>query len=100
MSAFAVGTRVRVRDRAVATHYRTPRYLRGGIGVIARYCGAHQDPERLAYGDRGAPRLALYRVRFLQAEIWADYTGPKGDSLDVELYEPWLEPVEETTGAP
>ncbi|MEO1468781.1 MAG: SH3-like domain-containing protein [Pseudomonadota bacterium] len=100
MSAFAVGERVRVRDRPVATHYRTPRYIRGRTGVIERYCGAHQDPERLAYGDRAAPRVPLYRVRFRQAEIWAAYAGPVTDSLDIELYEPWLEPIGEDARAP
>ena len=28
--------------------------------------------------------------RFLQTDIWPDYTGPRHDTLDVEIYEHWL----------
>jgi nitrile hydratase len=37
----------------------------------------------------------LYRVRFAQLELWSDYAGSVGDTLDVEIYQHWLEPVEE-----
>jgi nitrile hydratase len=35
----------------------------------------------------------LYRVRFLQSDVWDDYRGGPGDTLDIDLYEHWLEPV-------
>ena len=37
--------------------------------------------------------LPLYRVRFAQREVWPDYRGGAGDSIDVEIYEHWLEPA-------
>jgi nitrile hydratase len=65
--------------------------LRGCIGVVERICGAYPNPEELAYGRDGLPRQPLYRVRFRQAEVWEQYSGGDGDTLDVEVYQHWLE---------
>ncbi len=43
----------------------------------------------------GLPKRPLYRVRFAQSRVWPDYSGAPGDTLDVELYEHWLEPAGE-----
>jgi nitrile hydratase len=91
-SRFAVGDRVVVRDTHPPGHVRTPWYTRGRSGVVERVCGRHANPEELAYGRDGLPLRALYRVRFAQRDLWPDYTGPSTDSVDVELYEHWLEP--------
>ena len=37
--------------------------------------------------------LPLYRVRFAQRTVWPDYRGSDGDSIDVEIFEHWLEPA-------
>ena len=71
------------------------RYIRGKRGVVERICGAFRNPEQLAYGRWDGPTLPLYRVRFAQRDVWPDYGGAEGDSVDVELYEHWLEPAEE-----
>jgi hypothetical protein len=71
---------------------RTPKYIRGKRGVVERVCGAFLNPEELAYGRRNGPVAHLYRVRFSQREVWPDYAGPAGDTLDVEIYEHWLQP--------
>ena len=42
---------------------------------------------------RDPPARSLYRVRFRQADIWPDYAGPPADSVEVEIYEHWLEPA-------
>ncbi|MGH7706336.1 MAG: SH3-like domain-containing protein [Vulcanimicrobiaceae bacterium] len=92
MSArFAVGDRVRVDSREHAGHVRTPHYIRGKIGAVERICGTFRNPEDLAYGRWTTAPLPLYRVRFRQAEVWPDYDGPAADTLDVEIYEHWLE---------
>ncbi len=96
MAQFAVGDPVRVIDREVSGHNRTPRYVRGKRGVVERICGAFRKPEELAYGKLDGGLSTLYRVRFAQREIWPDYRGAAGDTLDVELYEYWLEPAEGT----
>ncbi|MEO1207746.1 MAG: SH3-like domain-containing protein [Pseudomonadota bacterium] len=97
--AFETGTRVCVRDLEIAGHYRAPHYIRGRCGRIERYCGAFPNPERLAYGEDGLPCIQLYRVRFMQTDLWPDYAGGDGDTLDIEMYAHWLEgcPEDETS---
>lgn len=94
---FSVGKRVRVRAGAPPGHVRTPWFVRGAVGVVERVCGHFANPEELAYGRPGTPKLPLYRVRFALSDLWpeaADDDGGFGreDTLDVELYESWLEP--------
>jgi nitrile hydratase len=88
---FNVGDRVRVKAAEPPGHRRTPHYVRGKRGVIERVCGAFANPEELAYGFDGEPKRVLYRVRFLQRELWPDYRGPESDYLELEIYEHWLE---------
>ena len=92
---FAVGDRVAVRRAFPPGHVRAPYYARGAIGDVERVCGAFGNPEELAFGRVDAARLTLYRVRFAQTALWPDYDGPPGDSIDIELYENWLEPATE-----
>ncbi len=90
---FAVGARVRVRRSEAPGHLRTPRYVRGRSGVIERLCGAFPNPEELAYNRPGLPAQPLYRVRFSQRDLWPDYAGPPADTIEVEIYQHWLEPA-------
>ena len=91
--AFKPGEHVRVRKVDAPGHIRTPHYIRGKTGVVERFVGYFRNPEELAYGRSGEPRKALYRVRFVQREVWPDYAGPANDTLDIDLYEHWLEQV-------
>ena len=90
----APGTPVRVRldwpETRGPVHVRTPHYLRGRVGTVARYLGDFSNPEDLAFA-RPAPKLPLYHVRFDQPAVWRG--GGAGDELLVEIYGPWLEPV-------
>ena len=90
---FADGARVRVRKAEAPGHIRTPHYIRGHTGIVERFAGAFKNPEELAYGRSGEPKRGLYRVRFLQREVWPDYAGAAHDTLDIDLYEHWLEPA-------
>lgn len=74
-------------------HVRAPYYIRGKAGVIERYCGAYANPEELAYARPGLPKQPLYRVRFKQSEVWRAYLGSGSDTVDVEIYQHWLEPA-------
>jgi nitrile hydratase len=74
-------------------HVRTPYYIRGKTGVVERVCGCFANPEELAYGRNGLPVRPLYRVRFAQDRVWPDYAGGTGDTVDIEIYEHWLEPA-------
>ena len=91
--AYARGQRIRVRKVDAPGHIRTPYYIRGKIGVIERCAGLFKNPEELAYGRSGQPLRALYRVRFVQSHVWDDYRGAPDDTLDIDLYEHWLEAV-------
>jgi nitrile hydratase len=94
MSApFAPGDRVQVRRAAPPGHLRTPFYVRGKAGVVERVLGPYRNPEELAYGRSGEPARPLYRVRFRQRDLWPDYAGPTDDTVDVEIYQHWLEPA-------
>jgi nitrile hydratase subunit beta len=90
--SFTIGERVHVRAMFGPGHLRTPYYIRGKTGVIERVLDAFPNPELAAYGKDG-PKQRLYRVRFAQKEVWPDYIGPAADTVDVELYEHWLEPA-------
>ena len=94
MSAFAPGTRVRVKDDWPETrgrcHIRTPHYLRGRSGTVERVLGSFANPEDLAFA-RPAPIRPLYHILFDQPPIWSE--GEAGDSLLVEIFEHWLEPA-------
>ena len=87
------GAKVRVHQRYPAGHIRAPHYLRGKIGTIERTLGPFKNPERLAYGLDAEDRHLL-RVRFSMAEIWGDDAENSSDTIDAEIYEHWLEPVD------
>jgi nitrile hydratase len=86
---FAAGERVRVRAMFPMGHVRTPSYVRGKSGVIERVVGTFDNPEELAYG-RSGDKKTLYRVRFTQRDVFPE-TPSGNDTIDVEIYEHWLE---------
>lgn len=89
---FSPGDTVAVRALYPLGHVRTPYYIRGKRGVIERRCGVYGNPEELAYARPGLPKQPLYRVRFLQRDVWPGYRGGAEDTVDVEIYQHWLEP--------
>jgi len=91
---FAPGDAVRVRWGDAPGHIRTPWYLRGKCGRVERICGAFPNPEELAYRRDGRPERALYRVRFAMAELWGADVERPDDTVDVEIFEHWLEPAD------
>jgi nitrile hydratase len=86
---------VRVKDWFPPGHVRTPFFLRGKVGVIERELGAFENPEQRAYRQQADMRK-LVRVRFTMAEVWGDGAETPTDTLDAEIYEHWLEPVNAT----
>jgi hypothetical protein len=87
---FALGDLVRIDDRDEPRHHRVPAYVKGKQGSIARICAAHGRPELLATQDDAGPAETLYRVQLAQRDIWPDYQGAAGDSLEIEIFEHWL----------
>jgi nitrile hydratase subunit beta len=92
MSNYAIGERVQVRADYPLGHIRTPFYIRGATGLIVDSMGAFPNPEIAATTGTTTETQPLYRVRFSQKDAWADYSGGPRDTLDVEIYEHWLEP--------
>ena len=97
--SFRPGQRVRVASRPHEGHHRTPGYLKGKTGSVERLHGAFTNPETRAYGGDGLPEQPLYNVTFSQSEVWADYAGRAGDRIYVDVYEHWLEPLDESSTA-
>ena len=90
---FKQGDTVRVLLTHPPGHRRTPHYIRGKIGVVEMTCGAYANPEELAYGFDGLPKKEVYKVRFVQKEVWPDYRGPELDTVDIDIFEHWLRPA-------
>lgn len=86
------GDAVRVREDYPPGHIRTPVFIRGKEGVITRAFGAFENPEIAVYELEG-PKKMLYQVRFRQTDIWPDYAGPQQDTLDIDIYEHWLDKI-------
>lgn len=90
-AVFDKGDKVRVRAAAPLGHIRTPFYIRGHVGEIERLCGSFPNPEELAQMRDGLPAQPLYRVRFRQKDVWPEYRGADSDTVDIEIYQHWLE---------
>jgi nitrile hydratase subunit beta len=90
---FETGDHVKVRSAHPPGHVRTPYYVRGRSGVVERLCGTYPNPEELAYARSGLPAEPLYRVRFRQRELWPNYRGSPSDTVDVEIFQHWLDPA-------
>ena len=91
---FDVGAEVRITNVPADAHSRLPGYLRGRVGTVERVFEGDY-----AYfcdtGDGiGAP-MPIYIVEFDPAKIW----GPRAEdgplTLYAELFEAYLEPIEE-----
>ena len=52
-------------------------------------------PKSLRSGAGTAPSRPSIACVFAQTALWPDYDGPPGDTIDLELYEHWLEPATE-----
>ena len=95
MSRFALGEKVRVADRRTLFHSRVPGYIRGHTGVVVNVLNPYVIPEDEAWGRLDGRRETLYRIRFHIVDTWADYRGPSDDTLDIDIFEHWIEPAPE-----
>ena len=98
-SAFQPGDKVRVRNIHPDGHTRCPRYVRNACGTIAAHRGTHTLPEAHAHGGEGAE--PVYNVTFELSELWGDeresedHDDVSGDVVRIELWERYLEGVNE-----
>jgi nitrile hydratase len=91
---FVKGQAVRIADRTPPVHHRVPGYAKGQVGVVERVCGMHGMPEHFIRGD-GEPFTRLYRVRIPQSSLWPAYEGGALDEVELEVFEHWLEGVDQ-----
>lgn len=89
---FSVGNAVKIKDMKPPVHHRVPAYVKGKTGTIERVCMAFQEPELAAIYHNG-PDQTIYRVHLRQTDLWPDYQGNPADTLEIEVFEHWLEAV-------
>ena len=87
--AFVVGDEARTRNLNPVGHTRLPRYVRGRVGVITHWHGAHVFPDNHAHGTGEDPQ-PLYTIRFSARELWGPNASPR-DTVSLDLWEPNLE---------
>ena len=88
---FSNGDPVRARVMNPPGHTRLPRYARGRAGHIAGIHGVHVFPDTNAHGLGEDPHW-LYSVEFSAEELWGPQGRP-GDTVLIDLWEPYLEPA-------
>ncbi len=89
---FAEGELVRTTATPVSGHTRLPAYARGRIGKVLRHQGGWVYPDTNAHG-RGEQPQHLYCVQFDGEALWGPEAEP-GQSVCLDLFEPYLTPVE------
>ena len=89
--ALTAGQPVRVVQRDVAVHTRAPRYVRGRTGRIVEGHGTHPLPDSVVAGERPPRTGTVWAVVFHAWELF----GTGDHTVTVNLWEQYLEPVEE-----
>ena len=89
-----VGDRVKVSIRYPVGHYRVPRYVRGKHAIVESVIKpAAVNNEEEGFGRNAGLKRHYYRVAIPPSALWIGYTGAVKDSLRIEVYETWLEPI-------
>ncbi len=87
---YQVGDRVKLVNQHPQSHTRLPRYLRGRIGQIITYHGAHIFPDIHSRDGEKQP-AHLYTIAFDAEEIWGGYEAKARDCIMVDVFEPYIE---------
>ena len=88
---FAVGDRVRVKDRPDVFYSRTMTYTRGAVGTVVRLVYESPAAEDEAWDNTDHP-VWFYSVVFPQKELWPEYSDTfANDTVETELPENYLE---------
>ena len=88
---FQVGDAVVVRELPVLFYTRTPEYVRGATGEIAKVSYESPAAEDEAWDRLDAPPEWFYIVRFNLSQLFHGYTGTTTDTLQTEIPERWLQ---------
>lgn len=95
---FAEGDLVETRHPAAnqfvsGGHTRLPSYASGQKGRIIAFHGCHIFPDSNAHG-RGEDPQPIYAVSFKATDLWGAANAAEGDEVILDLWEPYLEPVD------
>ncbi|MGE2835960.1 nitrile hydratase subunit beta [Mycobacterium sp. SMC-4] len=91
---FTVGQQVRIADTPAGAHTRLPGYLRSRVGTVTRVFEG--DYAYFVHtGDGIGDPMPIYIVEFTPEEIWGVRAEPGANTLYAELFEAYLQPVEE-----
>ena len=90
---YAVGDRVRVIDDSPRGHTRKARYIRGKPGEVVMAHGTFIYPDTAGNGLGDDPQH-VYTVRFDAADLWGRDFGDANAAVNVDVWEPYLEPEE------
>ncbi|MDZ4268359.1 MAG: nitrile hydratase subunit beta [Mycobacterium sp.] len=91
---FAVGQQVRITNVPAGAHTRLPGALRTRIGTVTRIFEG--DYAYFVHtGDGIGDPMPIYIVEFTPDELWGARAEPGANSFYAELFEAYLEPVEE-----
>jgi hypothetical protein len=88
---FQVGDPVMVRELPALFYTRTPEYVRGATGEIARVSYESPAAEDESWDRPDAQPEWFYIVRFNLSQLWYGYTGTTNDTLQTEIPERWLQ---------
>ncbi|MDA2892085.1 nitrile hydratase subunit beta [Mycolicibacterium sp. BiH015] len=91
---FAVGQQVCIANNPAAEHTRLPGYLRAKVGTVQRIFEGDYG-YFVATGDGIGDPMPIYIVEFTPAELWGPRAEPGANSLYAELFEAYLQPLEE-----
>jgi nitrile hydratase subunit beta len=93
---FATGDRIRVAVRFPIGHFRVPNYIRGKRGtIVAVIEPAAVNNEEEGYGRNAGYKRHYYRISISMTELWPSYPKSSKDSLFIEVYETWLERIDD-----
>jgi nitrile hydratase beta subunit len=93
---FEVGSNVRIANPRTDAHSRLPGYLRGRTGIVERVFEG--DYAYFCHtGDGIGDPMPIYIVEFDPVEIWGGRAEDGPLALYAELFEAYLEPMEETS---
>ncbi len=90
---FQTGDNIRISSRFEPRHHRIPAYVKGQTGFVKQVLSPQGKPELLAYQKQTDEPVTVYRINLKQTDLWPDYSGSSKDSLEIEVYEHWLEPT-------
>ena len=89
--AFACGDQIYVSPDAPSGHTRLPQYVRGRMGHVLAYQGAHSVPEDNVRNIKTYE--PLYTVAFAIGDLFEERKGSP-DQINVEIWERFLAPAE------